>query len=491
VTTILLRDARIVGAPDRRQDVLIEGGVVAAVADSVPAGTAEVVELDGRYLGPGLWDHHVHFAQWALMRQRLDVSRAASAAEAAGMIAARLRHPVPAGVPLVGFGFRDGLWADAAHLRLLDAVAPTVPVVLVSGDLHCVWLNSPALKQFGHADHPTGVLREQEAFAINTALSAVPDELLDGWVDDATIGAAARGVVGIVDLEMALTLDSWPRRVAAGSRRLRVSCGVYPQDLEEAIARGLRTGDVLPGTGGLVTMGPFKIIIDGSLNTRTAYCHDPYPGFEHDPNPRGLFSYAFGELVDYLSLASSHGIVPAVHAIGDLANQLALDAFEAAGVGGGIEHAQLVAATDFARFAALGITASVQPEQAMDDRDVADALWTGRTDRAFAFASLADAGVMLRFGSDAPVAPLDPWITMAAAVSRSRDGREPWHPEQRTDAVTAYAASTGGRSTVTPGDVADLVVTELDPLTATDTQLRAMPVSATLLGGDWTFRSAD
>lgn len=488
MTATLLRGARIVGGPGRPRDVLVENGVVAAIADSLSAGAAEIVELDGRHLGPGLWDHHVHFAQWALLRQRLDLSRANSATEVAGMVATRSREPVPEGAPLVGFGFRDGLWADAPHRDLLDAVAPTLPVVLLSGDLHCAWLNSAALAQFGHADHPTGVLREQDAFAVNNALGDVPDDLLDSWVDEAAAAAAARGVVGIVDLEMTLTVDSWPRRVAAGTRSLRVSCGVYLHNLEHAIARGLKTGDVLPGTGGLVTMGPFKIITDGSLNTRTAYCHDPYPGLEDDPNPRGIFSYDVDELVGYLRRASSNGIVPAVHAIGDLANQLALDAFEAAGVGGSIEHAQLIATTDFARFAALGVTASVQPEHAMDDRDIADALWAGRTHRAFAFATLAEAGVTLRFGSDAPVAPLDPWVTMAAAITRSRDGREPWHPEQRIAALTAYAASTGGRSTVTVGDTADLVVTELDPLTASDAQLRAMPVSGTMLGGEWTFR---
>ncbi|MET4781481.1 amidohydrolase family protein [Glaciihabitans sp. UYNi722] len=488
MTSTLLRDARLVGGPDRPQDVLVADGVVTAIADSLQPGTSEVVELDGRYLGPGLWDHHVHFSQWALVSQRLDISAATSAAEAAGMIATHLLSQPDKAVQLVGFGFRDALWPDAPHRSLLDAVAPAVPVVLMSGDLHCVWLNSVALTLFGHPYHSTGVLREQDAFAVNTALSTIPDDLLDRWVDEAATAAAARGVVGIVDLEMSLTLDSWTRRVAAGTGRLRVDCGVYPEDLEAVIARGLRTGDALPGTDGLIRMGPFKIIIDGSLNTRTAACHDPFSGFEHDPNPNGLLAYEFDELVAYLRRASSNGIVPAVHAIGDLANQLALDAFEAAGVGGGIEHAQLIAVTDFARFASLGVTASVQPEHAMDDRDIADLLWAGRTDRAFAFASLVEAGVTLHFGSDAPVAPLDPWVTMAAALSRSRDGRESWHPEQRTDARTSYAASTDGRTAVAVGDVADLVVTELDPLIASDVQLRSMPVFATMLGGEWTFR---
>jgi predicted amidohydrolase YtcJ len=183
--------------------------------------------------------------------------------------------------------------------------------------------------------------------------------------------------------------------------------------------------------------------------------------------------------------AAAAGIEPDVHAIGDHANTLVLDAFEAVRTGGRLEHAQLLATSDYPRFAELGVVASVQPEHAMDDRDVADHYWAGRTDRAFALRSLLDAGAELSFGSDAPVAPLDPWITMAAAVGRSRDGREPWHPEQRITNAEALAAST--RSTVAVGQVADLVVTELDPLAVDHEHLRSMPVAATLLAGDFTY----
>ena len=79
----------------------------------------------------------------------------------------------------------------------------------------------------------------------------------------------------------------------------------------------------------------------------------------------------------------------------------------------------------------------------MDDRDVADHYWAGRTGRAFPYRALLDAGAELEFGSDAPVAPLDPWITIAAAVTRSRDGREPWHPEQCIPVADALRASQG------------------------------------------------
>lgn len=486
-TGTIFRNARLVGRSKEPLTVTVTGGVI----DDISAEPAEdgdrVIDLHGRYLGPGLWDNHVHFSQWALVRQRLDISAATSARHAAALIAEHLTHrEADSGQPVVATGFRDGLWPDTPHRGILDEVAPQIAVVLVSADLHCVWLNTAGLRHFGLGSEQNGILREQAAFDLTLLLSAVPPDILDGWVEHAAVAAAARGVVAVVDMEMTLTLDDWPRRITAGIDQLRVQCAVYPTQLETAIARGLRTGDVLPGTNGLVTMGPFKIITDGSLNTRTAYCHDAYAGLEQDAAGRGISSVPFGELVTLLRRAAANGITPAVHAIGDAANHRALDAFQAAGCGGSIEHAQLVAETDFRRFARLGVSASVQPEHAMDDRDVADVYWAGRTDRAFALASFAAAGATLRFGSDAPVAPLDPWISMAAAVSRSRDDRPPWHPEQRSDPKIAYAASTNGRGGVAVGDPADLVVTEHDPLECTDTQLRSMVVAATMLAGRFT-----
>ena len=124
----------------------------------------------------------------------------------------------------------------------------------------------------------------------------------------------------------------------------------------------------------------------------------------------------------------------------------------------------------------------------MDDRDVADRYWNGRTGRAFALRTLLNAGARLLFGSDAPVAPLDPWAAIAAAVSRSRDGRDPWHPEQRITVAEALSASANG-DTVAVGSPADLAVVERDPLGESGERLRAMPVSGTLLAGRWTHRA--
>jgi predicted amidohydrolase YtcJ len=518
---------------DQRTSV---GGFVHSSSSRNDASSAERIDLDGRWLIPGLWDHHVHFSAWAAVSRRLDVSGARSAAETVALVAAdvaraaggatgavgghvggadairgasargadAIRGAAAAGSGgstgagaradadggiLVGFGFRDGLWADQPTAAALDAVSGDRPVVLVSGDLHCCWLNSAALARFGRAGHPTGMLREDDAFAVQRALDDVPAATIDAWALDAARAASARGVVGVVDLEMAWNHEVWQRRAAAGHDLLRVEFGVYPQHLDRAIAAGLRTGDVVDASGGLVRVGPFKVITDGSLNTRTAYCFDEYPGLEGQPDSRGLLTVQPDDLRDLLARATAAGFAPAVHAIGDHANQLVLDAFESVGCAGSLEHAQLLALADVPRFAALGVVASVQPEHAMDDRDVADRFWAGRTDRSFALASLLAAGATLALGSDAPVAPLDPWITMAAAVGRARDGREPWHPEQRISAEAALAASTRSGTRIRTGATADLAVTDADPLaprddpTAAAAHLRTMPVALTLLAG--------
>jgi predicted amidohydrolase YtcJ len=478
---VVLTGARLTGG-DRLVDVVVRNGSIASVQPSaapVDHGLARV-PLDGRWLMPGLWDQHEHFTQWAQTARRLDVSRASSAAEAADLVRAHAASHAGSEV-LVGFGFHDALWPDLPTRELLDAAAADRPVVLIAGDLHCSWLNSAAIARFA-PDVEGALLREDASFALTSALTPSDDAVLDRWASDAADAAAARGVVGVVDLEYGWNLETWSRRFAAGAGSIRVEFGVYRDRVEDAITLGLRTGDPVEGTGGLLTMGPFKVISDGSLNTRTALCLHPYPD-----GGRGVANLTPGELLDDLRIAVGSGIEPAVHAIGDEANRLALDAFERLGSGGRIEHAQLIDPVDIPRFAALGVVASVQPEHAMDDRDVADRLWAARSQHAFPLASLLASGARLAFGSDAPVAPLDPWAAIASAVGRARDGREPWHPEQGIPVEAAIEAST--RSRIAVGEPADLVIVERDPCTATPDELRTMPVAATLLAGRFTHNA--
>jgi predicted amidohydrolase YtcJ len=279
----------------------------------------------------------------------------------------------------------------------------------------------------------------------------------------------------------------WPERIGPGTDLLQVRTATYADGLDAVLAAGLRTGTPLEGTDGLVTTGPLKVIFDGSLNTRTAWCCTPYAGSDREWT--GMVNLSPAELTELCRRATAGGLEVAVHAIGDAAVGAALDAVEASGARGSLEHVQLVADADLPRFAALGVRASVQPAHLLDDRDVTAAVWPDRQERSFALRSLLDAGAELRLGSDAPVARLDPWLAMAAAVHRSGDARPAWTPEQSLTPAEALAASTDGRRTPSPGSPADLVLLDADPLPPADDPadaarvLRTMRVAATVCRG--------
>lgn len=494
-TPLVLTRARLWGVPEDQgaptlHDVHIAEGVITAV---VPTGSlaveplARVVDVDGGWVMPGLVDHHVHFTLWSKHRGRASVVGATSARDAAQKLSPALAALAASGaapdVPLVGRGFQDALWPDVPTAQLLDDAAaaagqPSRPIVLLSHDLHSVWINSTAAVRYGA---PAGLLREAAAFDLEIAVErdeAGDPARVEVLVREAVRAASARGVTGIMDLEMADNPAVWAARVASGLTALRVVAGVYPQHLEAALARGERTGVVVDGTDGLVTVGPLKVFADGALNTRTAWCFDAYP---HTDN-FGHAAHAPGELARVLAGARSHGFEVALHAIGDRAVAEALDAFEASGARGSVEHAQLMRAQDVARCARSGVAAGIHPEHALDDRDVSDVLWVDRTARAFPYGALAAAGVELRMGSDAPVSPLDPWMGISAAVHRTKDERPAWEPANGLSIGQALAASWSAPA-IRVGGAADLVAVEADPGALGAGALREMQVALTVTVG--------
>lgn len=486
-------NARLTGADrldpfgDEPVDLHLRAGHIIDIAPAaaLPRKGA-VLDADGAWVIPGLWDHHVHTVQWALAAQRHPLGDTTSAAEAASAMASAA---VLDDGRRIGTGFRDALWPDTPLIAVLDAATGDTPAYLINADVHSVWMNSAAFRREGMVPDESGMLREEPAFEISRRLNAADPEVGDRLVASALHKASAKGIVGIVDLDMAWNAEAWSRRLGAGFDSTRVSFGVYPALLERAISEGLETGDALDPAG-LVRMGPLKVITDGSLGTRTAACSHPYPG---DPVHLGVLTVPPAELQELLIRATGAGLAVAVHAIGDLANTYALDAFATTGARGTIEHAQLVAHADIARFARLGVSASVQPEHAIDDRDMTDSIWAGQTAIPYPLKALADAGVNLMFGSDAPVSPLDPWAAMAAAVHRTRDGRPAWRPEQGIAAATALAASTVGGSlsgsALSPGTIADLAIIDRDPLSAGESELRSTTVAATMIEGRITHRT--
>jgi hypothetical protein len=263
----------------------------------------------------------------------------------------------------------------------------------------------------------------------------------------------------------------------------------FPADqVEELAALQVRSGL----GDDLVRVGYLKAFMDGTLGSQTARMLDG----------SGVEITSGDELAEIVRRGASARLPVAVHAIGNLANREALDAFEETsndwrplGLRPRIEHAQLLAAEDVSRFAQLGVTASVQFSHAPSDRDLADRFWAGRTDGAYAYRSLLDSGALLVNGSDAPIEELDPWAGVCAGVLRTIDDRPAWHPEQRITLEEAVRATTvtpawlagdeHRRGKLIPGFLADLVVLDRDPFELPPAELPGVRVVATMLGGRW------
>jgi predicted amidohydrolase YtcJ len=293
----------------------------------------------------------------------------------------------------------------------------------------------------------------------------------------------SRGVTSVHDKDGWLgALGVWQRLRNEGALHLRVWQSLPADQVEHAAALHLHSGF----GDDLIRVGYLKAFMDGTLGSQTARLLDG----------SGVQITSRDELVEIIRAGARARLPVAVHAIGDLANREALDAFEQTqedwrGLRPRIEHAQLLTLEDIPRFGRLGVAASVQFSHAPSDAVIAERFWAGMTDRAYAYRSLWDAGALVANGSDAPIEELDPWAGVVAAVSRA------WHPEQRLTLDEALLATTVNpawlagdehrRGKLVPGYLADLVVLDRDPYDADD--IANVNVVATMLGGRWTFNA--
>ena len=468
------------------------------MVDDEQAG-AGVVELGERCVIPGFTDSHVHFPTWSLGLRQARLDGARSLEEALDRVVAALPR-VPEGGWLRGLGWREGDWAEPPTREALDRAIPDVPVALMSKDYHSLWVNSAALSRAdapldvaGGVVEPSGILREDAAWSFRDRyVRPTVDEMVDASREGMRL-AASRGVVAIHDKDGWLgAFEVFERLLEAGELDLRVWQS-FPWDrVDELHALGLRSGF----GNDMLRLGYLKGFMDGTLGSATARLLD---GSGVEISSREV-------LEDVVRRGAEAGWPVAVHAIGDGANRAALDAFEATrdvweprGLRQRIEHAQLLDDADLARFAELGVTASVQFSHAPSDRDLAERLWEGRQG-AYAYRSLLDTGTVLANGSDAPVEELDPLAGIAAGVLRTQDERPAWRPEQAVTIEEALHASCvtpawlehseGRRGSLRPGKLADLVILNRDPLTCPPAELHSLRVEATMVGGRWTYRSS-
>ena len=460
--------------------------------------TPEVVDLGGRCVVPGFTDSHVHFPTWSLGLRDPSLDGARSLAEALDRVRAR----EPRGGWIRAQGWRSAEWETQPTKEALDEVTGQIPAALWAKDLHSLWLNSAALGLArGDLDveggvverddrgEATGILREEAAWRFRELFPSVSEE---EWLEVTREGvklANSRGVTAVHDKDGWVGAPEIFQRLRDhGGLTIRVWQSLPYRKLPELESLGIRSrfGD------DFLRLGYLKVFMDGTLGSQTAWMLDG----------TGVRITSGEELAEIVRAAARAGWPVGVHAIGDLANREALDAFEDTreewaprGLRQRIEHAQCLSPADLSRFAELGVTCSVQFSHAPSDRDLAERFWGDRLEGTYAFRSLRESGAVLANGSDAPIEELDPLAGMRAVVTRTIDERPGWRPEEALTVEEALHATTVApawlagdertRGRLLPGYLADLVVLSRDPVECPLEELESVEVVATMVGGRW------
>ncbi len=494
---------------DRMSGMIIDSGSTKELVARYKSCKPEIVDLEGLIVLPGFTDCHTHFCSWALLVSRPQLDRSRSLRETLDVIAAYAKGKRP-GQWVVGGGWDRNIWDDGRlpSAADLDAVTPDNPAFLWSKDWHTAWVNRAAIRALGitpaeqgktggviEADskgRSSGILREEAA---NHYFGQIPKATKREYEQALITGQrkfARMGLTGFHTMETQEEASLLQSLHGEGKLRLRAVYYLREHALDSLIA--LRTRSGLGNH--LLKFGGLKLFADGSLGSRTAYLLEPY----EKSTARGMLTTDRGKLGALITRAVAGGIACAVHAIGDAANRITLDAFEQARMGDAglrhrIEHCQLVHPDDVPRFARLGVIASVQPIHCPSDLDLIERHWGERGKNAYPFGSLKKENARIAFGSDAPIEPPDPFAAIQAAVTRQRipAERPPFHPEQRlsvNDAVRAYTTGAayasgdeGWKGSLEPGKAADFVCLSDDLFTIDPGRIHLTKVVRTVIGG--------
>ena len=505
-------DRPVANAVAIRGDSILAVGDSAEVAAVVGPGT-EVVTTSGLIL-PAFADGHVHLLGTGAGLASVQLRDAATPDEFVRRIAEYARTLAPGEWILEGNWDHETWGGELPTRQWIDSVTPDNPVFVSRTDGHNALANSQPPQLAGTdrsmAEVPggtivrdatgelTGVLKDE---AMNPVWAVVPEpsaEQADSAIAAAMRHANARGLAAISAVSASrLEIASVRRLRSAGLQTLRVSfyppLGQWQWVAESLAANG-------PGDE-WVRLAGVKGFVDGSLGSTTALFFDPYLD---EPGSIGLAVTPEPELRAMIGAADSAGLQVVVHAIGDRANALLMDVFDSVADAHGardrrfrIEHAQHLRAREIEKMAISSVLASMQPYHAADDgRWAAKRIREPQLRGTYAFRSILDAGGTLVFGSDAPVAPIDPLLGIWAAVARQTiDGANPdgWYPEQRVtleEALRAYTAANAfatfgeaRRGVLRAGMLADVVVLDRDLRTVPPAEIPAGGVQATIVGG--------
>ncbi|MBL8736149.1 MAG: amidohydrolase [Planctomycetes bacterium] len=487
-----------------------------------PAVDAVRIELPSdAFVMPGLQDAHGHLLGLGSLLAEVDLVGTTSFDQVVQRVAERAATQ-PAGSWVIGRGWDQNDWAETTmpHHRALSSVVPNHPVWLVRVDGHAGLANALALQRAGVTKasvvagggeilrdgdgEPTGVL-------VDAAMAAIPLPAPTQEQRRERLLAAQReclrhGLTCVHDAGVdAATLQAMVELHRDGQWWLRTYVMLDPNE-RDLIARGpWQTPD------GRITVRAVKAYADGALGSRGAALLEAY---QDAPGKRGLVGMPKGSIQVLAQFCAEHEMQLCMHAIGDAANRAVLDAYAAVGKPGDrvarrlrfrIEHAQVLAEDDFARFAQLGVLPSMQPTHLTSDMPwAAQRLGPERTARAYAWTRFHRLGVIVPFGSDFPVESVDPRRGLFAAVTTRGVGGAPgpgFRPEQRLSreqairGFTLHAAHASfaerDLGTLEVGKVADLTVFDRDLRSCSDDDLLEAKVLLTVIGGQVVYDGRD
>jgi predicted amidohydrolase YtcJ len=530
LTNGLVRTAN--AAQPRAEAVAVTDGRISFVGSALEArrligvGTT-IVDLEGAVVMPGLIDSHGHVGDLGTFLRNVDLFGTATEQEAVDRIAERATEAVGDGW-LLGRGWDQNEWGntDFPTKASLSAAIPDRPVSLERVDGHALWVNQAALDAAGidrNTPDPAGgrIVRDARGEATGVLVDNAMDLMLD-VIPPLTPGELREGVrlaqeelnrFGITSAVDAGAkrgeLEAMEAMALAGELTFRNFAMVYGADrdlLADWLERG-PTGWI--DEGHTLRVDAIKISADGALGSRGAALIEDY---SDEAGNAGLLLLEPDTLRRIADAAAEAGFQFNVHAIGDRANRIALDVFEETLARHQltdhrwrVEHAQIVARQDLARFAGLGVIPAMQAiHQSSDMAWVPDRIGYSRSLGAYAWRSLLDDGVIIPGGSDFPVESADPRRSLYAAVTRQNDDGWPaggWFPAERMTREESFLSMTlwGAYATfaedeigsIEVGKLADLVVVGDDYMTMPADEILDLPILMTLFGGEVVYASDD
>ena len=507
--------------------LLVRGEEILAVGDDDEVGAladtgAKSVDLEKHFVMPGFNDAHVHIGaagrDWVAVRLNGVKSVAELQARLAEGVAQRKQ-----GEWITGSGWDHTFWPDKKfpNRQELDAVSPKNPVVLTHISGHVAVANSLALQLAGinkatpnpaggeierdATGEPTGMLKEGAAMSLVGSKIPPPSmEQRRRGIELALADVAQHGVTSLQDNSAWEDFLTYRAIKNDGKLTVRITEWLpFPAPLEklEQMRHDGGTTDPWLRTGAL------KMVTDGALGSRTAAMLAPY---SDDPSTSGIMTMEPEKLHALAIERDKAGFQLNFHAIGDRANRVALDVFEAAAKANGprdrrdrIEHAQVVAASDFPRFARLQVIASMQPShQTSDMRWAEQRVGPDRVKGAYAWATMEKFGVRLAFGTDYDVEPITPFRGLYACVTRELPSGGPsggWQPQEKIsldDCIRAYTTGSaygefmeGKKGQLKAGQFADFIVLSKDLSKINPSEYVNAKVLRTVVGGRTVYSS--